>query len=393
MKNFKIDVKQYLNLDIDSDSKTNVKYQLMLDDSKIKLKNVCESDNLRDAVKHGRTITRKENDKFKDEIRSYNTALSKVEGYEFDQFVNFVDHDILLAFNTVERYSVCITRNGSTRRKLFTSKMAAKTTRDTNKDYNGFIFKLDAKQSDLEVCSKSGKFSTLSQGQKLKLRAEDYKDFKDAKEVEHTKEDYLQKMTREERIELMIAIANFEFGTDKVVKGFVSEVVKTQGTEKAVKQVSSTLADLKRSITQSENIKKRVLQPEASNTACFNAKLPVAKVETKIEPEAPQREIEPKSDAPIKVARVEEIKPVIESVEWDQVFNDQFVETIGDKVFDSEYQINCELDKVKSTLRRMEQHHEFASWFNTIKPELTNKSFMRYIETCVRQFKAYKINI
>lgn len=274
MEHRTIDIKQYINIA----EETNTEYQLFIDGTKTKSQ-VFEATTLRDAMRMGKIISRTENDIFKTNVRNTNSKLKlRFDGElaKFTHFVNFIEHDLILAFNIENRFAVLITKNGTRYRKAYTSKVAAKTTKATNNDYNGFIFNLDKVQKPLEDCSKYGVISTLSCAEKINNKLAEYNDYKSLREANYTKSDYLSTMTSEDRKSLMIALAEFAYGKDNAVKGFALAQAEAnkETKENVIIKLNKTVSDIKRSIAQTKVKESQILNFEGSNLNQFKSKLP-----------------------------------------------------------------------------------------------------------------------
>lgn len=262
----KINIKQYT---VDSN------IQLFLDSNKTKFK-TFQSDSLREALKAGRSLIGAEKTKFENEFRSIKKRLKldfnadKISEANFNRYIRFIGIDLLLAYNTENRFSVLITKNGTKTTRVYTAPMKAATTKINNADYFDFTFNTDRNQKSLDECSRLGILKTMSRQEKETQRYYDYCEYKEMAELKAN----LSKLTSDDRIEFFLNGLIAEFGSSDVIKCLSMREAKMTKHETVIVKLNAVIADVKRSYTQSKNAEAKILMNEGASIDQFKSVLP-----------------------------------------------------------------------------------------------------------------------
>lgn len=241
--------------------------QLFVDKVALKRFKSYEANTLRSALKAGRTFERKSKElqQFDNTVKSCNKLI---KDFNLETFVNLIDINAIFAYNKESRFGILITKNGGKQNKLFTTPMLSKSTLKDGSDYFDFTFRTDRDQLSIDECMEKSQLSTMSRKAKETQRYIEGAERFAKRDFNHK----VDRMTREERIELALNILDHEFGSCNVIKEIAK--IKTVSDKEAAELLNKEAANIKRSATQKANVEKNVLQQEASDITNFKSVMP-----------------------------------------------------------------------------------------------------------------------
>ena len=278
---------------------TTSNIQLFLDKIKIRNHKTFRSTTLREVLKVGKSFPKGSKAKadYDNEIRSIMKLLSKLtfnnESAAFDNYINFVDKDLLLAYHTEHRYAVLVTKNGGKQRKCYTSLITNEKTKAKDLDYLNYEFKLDRDNLTLDECSRKSLLKTKTKEQKASENYARYQEYKDTQALDIL----VNEIPQTERIQWLVEQLQVEFGcndTFSMIKHLLKGEVKTSSHDNVIKNLNSMCADFKRSQTQLINAEKKAigLDESAIDVTAFKSVMPKPNVE-EIQLEEPPSNIPP----------------------------------------------------------------------------------------------------